>query len=246
MRKAKFRFIQRHIDVWPVSTMCRALKVTRAGFYAWAKRPLSAHDKRDLELVAKIGEVYERSRGIYGAPDLVRRDFEAQGPNEVWFADVTYVRTHQGWLYLAIVMDIWSRKIVGWSMDSKMDAALVDDALKMAIERRRPQEGLIHHSDHGSQYGSLLLGKTMREHGIRPSMGAIQSPWDNAATESLMGIIKSECVHARTFATREEATLELFEYIEVFYNRFRIHSALEWMSPEQFEETYWKDRSRAA
>ena len=296
MKKAKFRFIQENIDVWPISTMCRALKVTRAGYYAWAKRPISARDARDLELVAKIGAIYEQSRGIYGAPkihltlksqgertskkrvarimadrawagttrscakrsskerrvtkkdsapDLVKRDFSAQGPNEAWFADITYVRTRQGWLYLALVMDVWSRKIVGWAMDTKMEAALADDALRMAIERRHPVKGCIHHSDHGSQYGSLLLGKTMREYGIRPSMGAIQSPWDNAVTESLMGIIKSECIRSRVFSTREEAALELFEYIEVFYNRMRIHSALGWLSPEQFEKAHLKDRLRA-
>ena len=110
-----------------------------------------------------------------------------------------------------------------------------DDALRMAITRRRPSSGLIHHSDHGSQYRSLLLGKTMREHGIRPSMGSVASPWDNAPTESFMGILKRECVHRRTFETREQAQLEIFEYIETFYNRLRMHSALGFMSPVEFE-----------
>ena len=181
-----------------------------------------------------------------GAPDLVRRDFSARGPNEAWFADITYVRTRQGWLYMAAVMDVWSRKVVGWSMGPRMTAALADDALRMAIERRRPPEGCIHHSDHGSQYASLLLGATMAEHGIRPSMGSISSPWDNAVTESLMGCIKSECVHARTFASREQAALEIFDYIECFYNPRRIHSALGWLSPDEFEELHSKDRLRAA
>ena len=106
----------------------------------------------------------------------------------------------------------------------------------MAIARRNPPEGCIHHSDHGAQYVSLLLGKTMRDNGIRPSMGSISSPWDNAVTESLMGVIKSECVHARTYDTREQAALDIFDYIECFYNRIRIHSALGWLSPAQFEE----------
>lgn len=130
------------------------------------------------------------------APDLVGRDFSADGPNRAWFADITYVRTHQGWLYLAVVMDIWSRRIVGWSMSPRIDASLADDALKMAVARRRPPAGCVHHSDHGSQYVSLQLGKTMRDAGIRPSMGSIASPWDNAAMESLMGLVKAECVHA--------------------------------------------------
>lgn len=171
----------------------------------------------------------------------MKRRFEADGPNRAWFADITYVRTYQGWLYLAVIMDIWSRKVVGWSMSPRMTAELADDALKMAIARRSPHEGCIHHSDHGSQYVSLLIGKTMEESGIRPSMGSVSSPWDNAVTESLMGIIKSECVHARTFKTREEASLEIFEYIECFYNRVRMHSALGYLSPEEYEKKHMEE-----
>ena len=279
--------------------MCPALGVTRQGYYAWRRRPPSAHDLRDAELAGEISEVCEASRRIYGAPkvfaelrrrgertsrkrvarvmrengwagatrgcakrprggakpaapqanaapDLVRRDFSADGPNRAWFADITYVRTHQGWLYLAVVMDIWSRKIVGWSMSGRMTAELADDALKMAIARRRPPAGCVHHSGHGSQYVSLLLGKTMREAGVRPSMGSISSPWDNAAMESLMGLIKAECVHARTFETREQASLEIFEYIEAFYNRVRIHSALGNLSPAEFEARHMEEAAAAA
>ncbi len=169
------------------------------------------------------------------APDLVRRDFAAGGPNRAWFADITYARTHQGWPCLAVLMDVWSRRVVGWSMSARMTAELADDALRMAIARRRPPEGCIHHSDHGSQYASLLLGKTMREAGIEPSMGSISSLWDNAAMKSLMGIIKAECVHARTFESRDQAALEIFEYIECSCNRARTHSALGNLSPEEFE-----------
>ncbi len=181
--------------------------------------------------------------------DLVKRRFEAGGPNAVWFADITYIKTRQGWLYLTLVMDTWSRHIVGWSMGPNITAELADEALKMALVRRNPPEGCVHHSDHGSQYVSLLLSKTMRENGIRPSMGSISSPWDNAAMESLMGIVESECLLARTYATREEAALDLFEYIEVVYNRVRIHSVLGYLSPAEFEETNWpkeKSRSKAA
>lgn len=166
------------------------------------------------------------------APDPVRRDFGADGP---WFADITYVRTHQGWLYPAAVMDAWSRMIAGWSMPASMAAGLAGDALKMAIARRRPGEGCARHSGHGSQYASLLLGKTMREAGIEPSMGSMPSPWDNAATESLMGAIKAECAHARTFGSRERAALEIFECIECLYNRARTRSAPGHLSPEEFE-----------
>lgn len=183
------------------------------------------------------------------AEDLVKRKFSADGPNMAWFADITYVKTRQGWLYLALVMDIWSRRIVGWAMGPSITAELADEALKMALARRNNPKGCVHHSDHGAQYVSLLLSKTMCEHGIRPSMGSISSPWDNAAMESLMGIVKSECVHARVYATRDEAALDIFEYIEVVYNRARIHSALGYMSPAEFEEANWPDnegRSKAA
>lgn len=169
------------------------------------------------------------------APDLVRRDFSADGPDRAWFADITYVRTHQGWPCLAVVMDIRSRMTVGWSMSGRMGAGLADDALKMAIARRRPPVGCVHRSDHGSQCASLLLGRTMREAGVRPSMGAISSPWDNAAMESLMGPIKAERVNARTFETRERASLEILGCIEAFCNRVGIHSALGNLSPAEFE-----------
>ena len=165
----------------------------------------------------------------------MKRDFSADGPDRLRFADITYVRTHQGWPCLAVVMDAWSGTVVGWSMSASMAAELADDAPKMAIARRRPGKGCVHHSDHGSQYASLLLGKTMREAGIEPSMGSMSSPWDNAAMESLMGVIKAERVHARTFESRERAALEIFEYIECFYNRARTHSALGYLSPEEFE-----------
>ena len=168
------------------------------------------------------------------APDLVRRDFSADGPNRAWFADITYVRTHQGWPCLAVVMDIWSGKVVGWSMSARMTAELADDALRMAIVRRRPPGGCIHHSDHGSRYVSLRAASPTREAGIRPSMGSIASPWGNAAMESLMGLVKAECVHARTFETRDQAALEIFDCIECFCNRVRIHSALGHLSPEEF------------
>ena len=175
------------------------------------------------------------------ALDLAGRRFEAGGPNAAWFTDITYVKTRQGWLHPAPVMDIWSRRIVGWSMGPSITAELADEALKMAVSRRNPPEGCVHHSDHGSQYVSLLPSKAMRENGIRPSMGSISSPWDNAAMGSLMGIVKSERAHARTYATREEAALDLFECIEVVYSRARIHSALGYMSPAEFEEANWPD-----
>lgn len=146
----------------------------------------------------KRPSVDQRASKRESPDDLVKRRFEAGGPNAAWFADIAYVKTRQGWLYLALVMDIWSRRIVGWSMGPDITAELADEALKMALGRRNNPRGYVHHSDHGSQYVSLLPSKTMREHGVRPSMGSISSPWYNAAMESLMGIVKSKCVHART------------------------------------------------
>jgi len=175
------------------------------------------------------------------ATDLVKRQFSADEPNRLWFADITYVRTYQGWLYLSVVFDIFSRIVVGWSMGETMEASLVDDALKMAISRRNPPMGLIHHSDKGGQYLSLLLGKTMRSRGIVPSMGAIKAPWDNAAVESLMSTIKMECVHCTTFETREQAKLEIFDYIECFYDKLRLHSSLGYLSPVEYEDIMRKE-----
>ena len=279
--------------------MCAALKVTRQGYYAWRKRPPSAHDLRDAELAAKISEIYGASRGNYGAPkvfaelkragertsrkrvarlmrdngmvgttrgcarrpkgaakpaapqanaapDPVKRDFSADGPDRLRFADITYVRTHQGWPCLAVVMDVWSRMIVGWSMSASMAAELADDALRMAIARRRPGKGCVHHSDHGPQHVSLQLGRTMRGARIVPSMGSISSPWGNAAMESLMGPIESERVHARAFETRDQAALEIFDYIECFCNRVRIHSALGHLSPEEFEARHMEGAVKMA
>lgn len=186
----------------------------------------------------------ERRVSRKGSPgDQAKRGFEAEGPNRLWLADIAYAKTCQGWLYLAVAMDIWSRKIVGWAMGPHITAGLAGDALKMAIERRRPHKGCIRHTGHGSQHASLPIGKAMRDYGTVPSMGSVPSPWDNAPAESLMGTIKSECVHAKAYRTRDQAALEIFECIERFYNRLRLHPALGCMSPDEFEERNWPQPS---
>ncbi len=180
------------------------------------------------------------------APDLVNRNFTAARPDETWVADITYVPTHEGWLFLAAVMDLYSRKIVGWSMRDDLEAPLVVDAISMAITRRKPKPGLVHHSDRGSQYASIAMGRTLRDSKIMASMGSKGDPWDNACAESCISTIKNELVKRRTFATRDQARLALFRYIESFYNPLRRHSSLEMLSPDEYEHRYWEDNAAAA
>jgi putative transposase len=170
------------------------------------------------------------------APDLVRRSFRATELDSLWLADITYVPTYEGWLFLAVVVDMCSRRIVGWSMRDDLSADLVVDAISMAVARRRPAPGLVHHCDRGAQYRSLAFGRTLRDSGIVASMGSRGDAYDNAATESVMSTIKVELVRRQSFKTRDQARLEVFSYIEGFYNPLRRHSALGYLSPVEFEE----------
>lgn len=176
-----------------------------------------------------------RDPAAAGAPDLVCRDFHPVGPDRLWVADVTALPTDEGFLYLAMVLDAWSRRVVGWSMDPSADAALVVRALDMAIATRRPRDGLVHHSDHGSQYTSLALGARMREAGIAASMGSIGDSYDNAMAESFFASLETELIDRTTWRTRVEARTAVFEWIEAFYDRERIHSALGYLAPVEFE-----------
>jgi putative transposase len=171
------------------------------------------------------------------APDLLRREFVAAQPNKVWLADITYIPTQEGFLYLAFILDAHSRKIVGWSMDSHMKTELVVDALQMAVWRRKPSAGLVHHSDRGTQYTAISFGKRLEEVGIVASMGRTGSALDNAMAESFVATLKSELlVHRGHFPDREVARSATFEYLEGFYNRRRLHSALSYRSPADYEE----------
>ena len=175
--------------------------------------------------------------GVRVADDLVERRFRPTGPNVLWVADVTYLRTWEGWLYLAAVQDAYSRAIVGWSMADHMRSELVVDALQMAVARRRPEPGLIHHSDQGSQYVSLAFGQAARDAGVARSMGSKGDCYDNAVAESFFATLKKELVHRRSWPTRRELTSELFQYIEAFYNRIRRHSTLGMLSPLDYENS---------
>jgi putative transposase len=183
--------------------------------------------------------------GVRVADDLVNREFRPDAPNVLWIADVTYLRTWEGWLYLAAVQDAYSRRIVGWAMADHVRAELVVDALKMAVARRRPDAGLIHHSDQGSQYVSLAFGQAARDAGIARSMGSKGDCFDNAVAESFFATLKKELVHRRSWPTRRELTGEVFEYIEGFYNRVRRHSTLGMLSPADYEQAASASRPHA-
>jgi putative transposase len=172
------------------------------------------------------------------APDLVNRDFHRAGPDRLWVADITALPTRSGTCYLAAITDAWSRRIVGWSMATHMRAELITAALDMAVARRRPGEGLVHHSDHGSQYTSIAFGRRLRESGIAASMGSIGDCYDNAMAESFFATLETELIDRSDWASQAEAKAAVFEFIEVFYNRIRRHSSLGNVSPEEFEERY--------
>jgi len=183
----------------------------------------------------KRGRTTIRVPGVRVADDLVQRDFRPAAANVLWLADLTYLKTWEGWLYLAAVQDAYSRRIVGWSMADHMRTELVIDALQMGLARRRPEPGLIHHSDQGSQFVALGFGQICAKAGIARSMGSRGDCWDNAVAETFFATLKKELVHRRSWPTRRELTGEIFEYIEGFYNTTRRHSTLGYLSPAQFE-----------
>jgi len=269
-----------------IATLCRVLGVSRAGYYAWRRRPPSARARADGELTRRIHQIHAMSRGTYGsprvhaelraagvrcgrrrvarlmraadlagcrrrrrprttvpdrwatpAPDLVRRQFRPVAPDRLWVADITYVATWEGWLYLAVVLDACSRRVVGWAMAEHLRTELVLTALEMALRRRRPPAGLVHHSDHGSQYASVAFSRRLREAGLLASMGSVGDSFDNAVAESFFATLKGELVHRRPWPTRAAARSAIFEYVESWYNRRRRHSTLGYRSPADFERT---------
>lgn len=284
----KFAFIKEHLGEFQVEVCCDVLEVSRSGYYAWLRRPLSSRDLRREQLASRIQQVHEQNRRVYGSPrvhrallaegeqvsentvadimkereirakirkkhvprttdsvheqpvakNLLNRQFQADGPNRKWAVDITYIWTDEGWLYLAGVMDLYSRRIVGWSMADHMETELVADALKMAVARRCPQEGLLHHSDRGSQYASEAYRELLQTYGLQMSMSNKGDCWDNAPKESFWATLKTELVNHEHYATHDQARASIFEYIEVFYNRKRLHSALGYQSPEAFEAAF--------
>ena len=275
--------------LYRVVMMCAAFGVSKSGYYAWLKRPLSQRKKNREALLLQIRAVYEDSDGVYGAPkitkvlqnkgvrvhqkrvsrlmkehgirsktvrkykqttnskhsmpvseNLLNQEFSASHPNQKWVTDITYCRTEEGWLYLASVLDLCTRKIVGWQVSSRMTKELVVGALKQAIHQQKPSPGLLHHSDRGSQYCSNDYQQLLRKHGMVSSMSRKGNCYDNASIESFHAIIKREMIYTKSFRSRAEAKHAIFRYIELFYNRKRIHGALGYMSPVAFENTFYK------
>lgn len=190
-------------------------------------------------LIAKAGRKFKATtnskHNLPVAPNLLEQHFHADAPNQKWVSDITYIETREGWLYLAVVLDLYSRLVVGWSMSERMNKALVIDALKMALWRRKMPRGVIVHSDRGSQYCSHAYQQLFKKHGLVCSMSKKGDCYDNATMESWNHSLKVESIHGQRFETRAEAMAEVFEYINIYYNRQRLHSSLGYLSPEMFE-----------
>ena len=281
----RYACIDHRRNQYPVTMMCRVLKVSKSGYYAWRTRPESARAKTDRELTQVIRRLHKDCHGVYGSPkmkdelrgeghyygrhkvarlmrlaglkgcpkrrfkvttkqdpthpiakNLLEQDFKAEAPNQRWVADITYISTNQGWLYLAIVMDLYSRRIVGWSMSRWISRHLAIDALRMAVGARIHEQGLIHHSDRGSQYTSADFRDELEKNGIQCSMSGRGNCYDNAVAESFFGVLKRERVNRVNYRTREAARADVFNYIECFYNHKRRHGYLGNISPEAFEK----------
>ncbi len=227
---------------YPVALMCRCLEVSCSGFYAWLKAPLSDRNVRDNSLAERIREIRARTHEPYGrsvTENVLNREFTVDAPNKVWVGDITYIRTLEGWLYLAVLIDLYSRRVVGWSMADHMRTELPLDALKMAMGNRDTNDGLLHHSDRGCQYTSREYQQTSRRGEITSSMSRAGNCIDNAVAESFNGTAKTELFFDRPIPeTKEAARVAVEDYIELFYNRERRHSTIGYLSPVEFEARY--------
>ena len=269
----RYLFIHKEKKEYSLRALCRVLKVTRAGYYAWCRRPPSRRQLENDQLAVRIKDIFKAKEELYGSQriyhdlkaanvpcslkrvarimrqsdlkaikkrrfvittdsnhdlpieeNVLDRDFKADAPNQKWTADITYIWTSEGWLYLGVVLDLFGRRVIGWSMDRTMERSLVLGALDMAIKNRSPMPGLICHSDRGSQYASRDYRKRLAENGFICSMSRKGNCWDNAPTESFFASLKKELVHRTRFATIEQARVSIFKWIEIWYNNNRRHS----------------------
>lgn len=283
----KYAFIRQHGKHTNIQPLCRALQVSRSGYYDWLKRKPSRRSIENQALLGHIQAAHTRHRKAYGAlktwrylnangiacgkhrvarlrreagiealrkkrfrltvehhhtrqaaPDLLQRQFHATAPDQTWVGDMTFIRTRQGWLHLVVLLDLYSRKVVGWAMGDRATTSLHQSALSMAIMQRSPQPGLIHHTDRGTVYSAPSYREQMELVGMRPSMSGKKSAYDNAVAESFFSNLKNEWVHHHDFKTREEAKIAIFDYIECFYNRNRMHQAMNYQTPDEVERLY--------
>lgn len=270
-----------------MTMMCRVLAVSRAGFYAWLARPVSAREERRLAVGCAVEETYTAFKRRYGAPrltvelnargvacsrnhvatllrerglkarngkgfrytprteamtnvgdNLLQRNFRSPAPNRKWVSDITYIPVGRTWLYLAAVLDLYSRKIIGWALDRHMREGLILEALAMAVSHREGKRGTVIHSDRGVQYRGNEYQEALRQHGLQASMSRKGNCWDNAVMEAFFSRLKVELIYAENYQTVEEARAGIFEYIELFYNRTRRHSANGYISPNDRERQY--------
>ena len=279
----KYSFITQHKNTFPIRLMCRLLRVSASGYYAWRTRAESRRTGYDRELTRAIRQLHAESDGTYGSPrihaelqaegftcgrakvarlmhnaglkgcpkrrfrvttksgmtralNLLDQNFSADTANQRWASDITFIWTDQGWLYLAVVMDLYSRRIIGWSMSRRINRHLVTNALTMALGQRQPEGELIHHSDRGVQYLSDDFQDLLKVNNIICSMSDRGSCYDNAVVESFFASLKRERVQRKKYRTRDEARADVFDYIERFYNRQRRHGYVGNISPAEFEE----------
>lgn len=282
---SRYRFIVANRATYPITVLCRVLHVSRAGYYAWLARSVSARREADQQVTECIRVVHAESRHTYGsprvhaalrqqgiccsrkrvarlmrqaglvgcrlrrrtrttraepthqpAPNLVARRFTVDALDQLWVGDITYVPTWEGWLYLAVLLDACSRRVVGWAMAEHLGGNLTRDALAMALASRRPTTALVHHSDRGSQYTATAYQALLRQHGVVASMSRAGDCYDNALAESFMATLKTELIDRQSWPSRGAAHRAIFDWIEGFYNRRRLHSALSYQSPVDFEE----------
>lgn len=280
----RYRFVHAQRTEHRLSGLCRTLGVSRSGYYAWRKRPMSARATANARLLEQIQQLHRQTKARYGAvklwralqlagvrcgrhrvarlrrqhgllaqrvrrfrmiherhefvppaPNRLQRLFVAPAVNRIWAGDLTAIATRAGWLYLAVVLDLYSRRVIGWAMSAKPDQHVALQALHMALAHRHPRSGLIHHSDQGALYTSVAYQRVLAQRGVISSMSRKGNCLDNAVVESFFSTLKNELVHEQRFDSHDQAHAAVFEFIEVFYNRQRLHQTLGYVSPLQFE-----------
>jgi putative transposase len=234
--RATYGYPRVHAELRTIGIRCGRKRVARLMREAGLKGCLRGRRRK---------RTTRRDGSAMPAPDLVRRNFTSVGADRLWVADITYIKTEEGFIYLSFVLDAYSRRLLGWAMATHLRTELVVDALQMALWRRKPAAGLIHHSDQGVQYTSLSFAKSLEEAGIVPSMGSVGSAYDNAMAESFLATLKSELLYRHPWPTQESVRTAIFEYLEGFYNRRRLHSALGYRSPADFEEGKMRESTAA-